>query len=207
MPYLHAALLADIETVETAHDLEHAGYNFGFRQIRAQVFLRNGVLLLPQFLRVIRHVPGFERDHAVLFAREAFEFLELLLRRRAGAAREVAQELHNLGNALGHARLQRVFRIVRITQQRRGLGAQLQYRWNQFAVVPATGMRPGLGGACHERLVHLPAQLTLVGVGHKRNIRRTFECEAPAGLALLLRRLLRHRARGRPADRRGWLRS
>ena len=59
---------------------------------------------------------------------------------------------------------------------------------------PACG--PVLGGARHERLVHLPAQLAHISIGHKGDIRRPFEREAPAGLALLLRRLLRHRARG-----------
>ena len=74
------------------HPLDH-GIN---RQVRANVFLRNDVTLLPQLFGVIAHIPGLQIVGVVVVFGKLLQFRYFALRLRLGFFRQIIKKFQYL---------------------------------------------------------------------------------------------------------------
>src|SRR5690606_25426682 len=124
------------------------------REVRPELLLRDRKPLLLHPLRVERDVPRLE-----LPPRVARELADLALGDRLAAPCEIAQEVDDLRGRSRHVGRERQRRVALVSEQRRGLVAQLQDLLDQRAVVPPPRARAAIGRARDPRLVVLLAEL------------------------------------------------
>ena len=164
--------------VQTRYHFEHAADGFIHRQVRTDIFLRNAVARLTQFLAVKTHVPRFEISTALLSGK-GLQFGKFTFSLRLGFDRQIVEERQHLIRRLRHFGGQRIMRVRLKTQQLRQLVTQLQNFVHVGAVV-VRGIGTQFGRAGNISAIHFFAQGAVFAVSEHRHIRREIQRDAVA---------------------------
>ena len=131
MPHLHARALHDAHAEQPLRHLEQPGQHPRQRKPRAQLLLRDAVLLALQPLGPVADIPGSE-----LGAGEHLEFAQLPLGRRTAGHAQLLEEREHLPGGLRHPRREGVVGVAGEIQQPRELVAHAQDVLHHRRVVP-----------------------------------------------------------------------
>ena len=194
VPGVDAVHRLDLQAVQVADDREQPFHHAWLGEPGLQLFLRDGVLLLAQFFRVVRDVPGLHVVVAMLMGVLVHRF-QLLFGRHIRALCQVFEEADDLVGGVRHLGGQRAFRVIGVPEQARSLVAQTHDLFHGCTVVVQARGGTELGGARDVGGVQLLAQLAVIGVGHHGVVGRELQGEHPAVLAALLCGLLCQRTR------------
>ena len=179
---LNVGTLLRSDAVNAFHHFEQTSDRARFREIRAQLLIADGVEMLLLLFTVIGEIPRIQLLNAMLFLREGAQLLQLFFTLRTRAFSQVIKEVDDLRRALRHFGRQRFIRVGVEAQQLSQLVTQRQLFRHDGAIVPFTGVRTLIGGACRIGAIHLFAQRRVVAVGHDWQVAWNIQRQQPAFL-------------------------